>query len=90
MLSPDFHVEDSEDTVVVTVVFQGRSAAKCDLVVADLYAKFNLSPYLLVVDFPERISLNNVCASTKINTLTIRARGGFTMVAACAVDLGQG
>jgi hypothetical protein len=74
MLSPEFKVEDSEETVVVTVFFQGRSAAKCDLAVADLYAKFNLSPYLLVVDFPERISPTNVCASAKTNTLTIRAK----------------
>jgi tetratricopeptide (TPR) repeat protein len=74
MLTPDFQIEDSEDTVVVTVTFVGRSAAKCDLVVADLYAKFNLSPYLLIVDFPELVSPTNVCASAKVNTLVIRVK----------------
>jgi tetratricopeptide (TPR) repeat protein len=74
MLSPDFTIEDSEDTVVITVTFVGRSAAKCDLVVADLYAKFNLSPYLLIVDFPELVSPTNVCASAKVNTLVIRIK----------------
>jgi hypothetical protein len=74
MLTPDFAIEDAEDTVVITVTFVGRSAAKCDLVVADLYAKFNLSPYLLIVDFPELVSPTNVCASAKVNTLVIRVK----------------
>lgn len=74
MLAPEYTLEDFEDTIVLTVTFKGRSAAKCDLVVADLYAKFNLSPYFLMVDFPELISPNNVCASAKVNTLTLRIK----------------
>jgi hypothetical protein len=74
MLRPEFSIEDSEDTVVISVTFAGRSAAKCDLVVADLYAKFNLSPYFLMVDFPELVSHTNVCATAKVNTLTIRVK----------------
>ena len=74
MLAPDFSITDSEDTVSISVTFQGRTAAKCDLVVADLYAKFNLSPYFLMVDFPELVSPNNVCASAKVNTLSLRIK----------------
>jgi tetratricopeptide (TPR) repeat protein len=74
MLVPESQVEDLEDTVVITVTFPGRTAAKCDLVVADLYAKFNLSPYFLQVDFPERVARQNVVASAKVNVLTIRIK----------------
>jgi tetratricopeptide (TPR) repeat protein len=74
MLSPDYSIDDFEDTVVITVTFIGRSASKCDLVVSDLYVKFNLSPYLLILDFPELVSPTNVCASAKINTLVIRIK----------------
>jgi tetratricopeptide (TPR) repeat protein len=42
--------------------------------VADLYAKFNLSPYFLQVDFPELVSRQNVVASAKVNVLTIRIK----------------
>ena len=74
MLAPEYTITDSEDTVSISVTFQGRTAAKCDLVVADLYAKFNLSPYFLMVDFPELVSPNNVCASAKVNTLSLRIK----------------
>ena len=74
MLKPDYNVEDLEDTIVITVTFAGRMASKCDLVVADLYAKFNLRPYYLMIDFPETVSIKNVCASAKVNTLVLRIK----------------
>ncbi|OHT11442.1 hypothetical protein TRFO_19073 [Tritrichomonas foetus] len=74
MIAPEYTIEDLEDTVVMTVTFAGRMASKCDLVVADLYAKFNLRPYFLMIDFPEKVSIKNVCASAKVNTLIIRVK----------------
>lgn len=74
MIEPELKVEDLLDTIVLHVTFKGRSASKCDLVVADLYAKFNLNPYFLIVDFPEPVSPTNVCASAKVNVLTIRVK----------------
>lgn len=74
MITPDYTIEDLEDTIVITVTFAGRMASKCDLVIADLYAKFNLRPYFLMIDFPEFVSTKNVCASAKVNTLTIRIK----------------
>ena len=65
MLTPDFHIEDLDDTIVIKVKFIGVSASKCDLVVTDSYAKFNISPYFLILNFPFRVSFSNVIASAK-------------------------
>lgn len=74
MIEPEYTIEELDDTIIITVTFAGRMASKCDLVVADLYAKFNLRPYFLTIDFPELVSIKNVCASAKVNTLTIRVK----------------
>ncbi|KAH0791939.1 dyslexia susceptibility 1 candidate 1 protein [Histomonas meleagridis] len=73
-IEPEFQIEDLDDTVVISVTLKGRSASKCDLVVADLYAKFNLSPYFLIIDFPELVSPKNICATAKSNDLMVRIK----------------
>ncbi|EAY14893.1 hypothetical protein TVAG_380030 [Trichomonas vaginalis G3] len=70
-LHPDYTITDLSDRVVIKIVFKGHSASKCDIVVADLYAKFNLSPYFLIVNFPEFVSVTNVIASAKGQELVV-------------------
>lgn len=70
-LKPDFTVTDLPDRIIIKLTFKGHSAAKCDIVVADLYAKFNLSPYFLIINFPEFVSVTNVIASAKGQDLQV-------------------
>ena len=71
MLTPDFEVSDLKDRIIIKVFFKGHSAAKCDVVVTDMYAKFNLNPYLLVINFPELVSITNVIASASGQELKV-------------------
>lgn len=65
MLTPEYFISDLTEKLVIKVKFQGVSASKCDLVVTDSFAKFNLNPYFLVINFPELVSVSNVIASAK-------------------------
>ena len=73
-IEPEYSITESLDTVTIQCIFSGRSANQCSLSVADLYAKFNLHPYFLIIDFPKFVSTENVLATANKNTLTVRIK----------------